>query len=206
MPCSGLLWLGCALAAMGMAQAAPQPSVETVLHAFANAAPNGGTPGAGLIEDQAGNLYGTTSTGGSAGAGEVFKVYPGGHLSVLYSFTGGADGGNPYSPLIRDPAGNLYGTASAGGTAKAGVVFKIDTSGNETVLYSFTGGADGGYPFSAGLILDSAGNLYGTAGGGSGFGVVFKLDPTEHETVLFGPKSGAPGSGSPFVSPAPAFG
>lgn len=117
MPCSGLLWLGCALAAMGMAQAAPQPSVETVLHAFANAAPNGGTPGAGLIEDQAGNLYGTTSTGGSAGAGEVFKVYPGGHLSVLYSFTGGADGGNPYSPLIRDPAGNLYGTASAGGTA-----------------------------------------------------------------------------------------
>ena len=67
------------------------------------------------------------------------------------------------TPWRCDPrlAGNLYGTTDGGGASGAGVVFKVDTSGNETVLYSFTGGADGAYP-NAGVILDSAGNLYGT--------------------------------------------
>jgi uncharacterized repeat protein (TIGR03803 family) len=80
--------------------------------------------------------------------------------------------------LIRDSAGNFYGTTNGGGASGAGVVFKIDTSGNETVLYSFTGGADGGFPLWAVLARDSAGNLYGTTpgGGASGNGVVFKLD------------------------------
>ena len=69
-----------------------------------------------------------------------------GQETVLYSFTGGADGGYPDAGVIRDSAGNLYGTTFEGGTANAGVVYKVDTAGQETVLYSFTGGADGGQP------------------------------------------------------------
>jgi uncharacterized repeat protein (TIGR03803 family) len=88
-----------------------------------------------------------------------------------------ADGGSPSAGVILDSAGNLYGTTFYYGRAGAGVIFKLDTSGNETVLHSFTGGADGGNPFSA-VILDPAGNLYGTAGfGAEGGGVVFKLTP-----------------------------
>ncbi len=92
----------------------------------------------------------------------VFKIDKSGNETVLYSFTGGADGGYPLAGLIRDPAGNFYGATAGGGTSGAGVVFKIDKSGNETVLYTFTGGADGGYPQWAVLARDSAGNLYGT--------------------------------------------
>jgi uncharacterized repeat protein (TIGR03803 family) len=106
--------------------------------------------------------------------------------SVLYTFTGGADGAHPQADLIADAAGNLYGTTFQGGNAGAGVVFKLDGTGNETVLYSFAGGADGANPI-AGLVSDSDGNLYGTtnAGGGScACGVVFKLDPSGNETVL----------------------
>ena len=78
--------------------------------------------------------------------------------------------------MARDSAGNLYGTTAGGGTASAGVVFKVDTSGNETVLYSFTGGADGGTPY-AGVVLGPNGNLYGTTigGGQTNAGVVFGI-------------------------------
>jgi uncharacterized repeat protein (TIGR03803 family) len=100
---------------------------------------------------------------------------------VLYSFTGGADGGNPVAGVIRDSTGNLYGTTYFGGAAGDGVVYKLDTAGHETVLHSFTRGADGANP-EAGVIRDSAGHLYGTTlfGGkyGSGLnlgGVVFAL-------------------------------
>jgi len=98
---------------------------------------------------------------------------------VLYSFTGGADGGYPTAGVIRDSAGNLYGTTSnAYGTGGQGVVYKLDTAGNYTALYSFTGGNDGGTPF-AGVIRDPAGKLYGTTRGGGkeGAGVVFRLKP-----------------------------
>jgi uncharacterized repeat protein (TIGR03803 family) len=117
----------------------------------------------------------------------------------LYSFTGGADGGSPYSGVIRDPAGNLYGTAAFGGTAcgkdGCGVVYKIDTAGNYTVLHTFTGGTDGSEPL-AGVILDSAGNLYGTAdwGGTSGLGVVYKIDPAGQETILHSFGAGSEGA------------
>src|SRR5579864_7353798 len=109
-------------------------------------------------------------------------------FSVLYSFTGTADGGNPWATLIQDGAGNLYGTTEAGGASGGGVVFKLDPSGTETVLYNFTFGTDGGSPL-AGLIRDQAGNLYGTTAFGGDVacscGVVFKLDPTTgSETVL----------------------
>jgi uncharacterized repeat protein (TIGR03803 family) len=106
----------------------------------------------------------------------VFKLDKTGE-SVLYDFTDAPDGAVPMADLVRDSAGNLYGTTWAGGLG-FGVVFKLDTTGKETVLHSFTGGADGADP-RAGLILDSTGNLYGTTlyGGESGQGVVFKLTP-----------------------------
>jgi uncharacterized repeat protein (TIGR03803 family) len=149
---------------------------ETVLYSF-----TGGVDGSlasGVIRDSAGNLYGTTDAGGTSGAGVVYKVDMTGHETVLYSFTGGADGGQPLTPVVRDSAGNLYGTTSAGGTSGAGVVYKVDATGHETVLYSFTGGVDGSDP--QGVIRDSAGNLYGTtyAGGTKNSGVVFEVKPS----------------------------
>ena len=148
-----------------------------------------------MIRDSAGNLYGTTEAGGTANAGVVFKVDTAGQETVLYSFTGGADGGSPYAGVIRDSAGNLYGTTWDGGTANAGVVYKVDTAGQETVLYSFTGGADGGSPF-AGVIRDSAGNLYGTTWlrrlGELGRGV--QVNTAGQETVLYSFTGGADGS------------
>lgn len=157
---------------------------ETVLYSF-NGGADGRNPSAGVIADGAGNLYGTTALGGTVGYGVVYKLDTAGHEAVLYSFTGRADGGYPWGGVIRDSAGNLYGTTSKGGTGSAGVVFKLDSSGQETVLYSFTGGADGGYP-TAGVIRDSAGNLYGTTTyGGTGWGVVYKADAAGHETVLY---------------------
>src|ERR1022692_4722410 len=81
---------------------------------------------------------------------------------VLYNFACPPKGANPQAGVIGDSSGNLYGTTYYGGTANAGVVYKVDSTGHETVLYSFTGQPDGAYP-AAGVIRDSGGNLYGTA-------------------------------------------
>jgi uncharacterized repeat protein (TIGR03803 family) len=172
---------------------------ETVLYSFTGGV-DGGYPLAGVILDSKGNLYGTTNGGGASGAGVVFKVDTSGNETALYSFTGGADGGYPLAGVIRDSKGNLYGTTNGGGASGAGVVFKVDTSGNETVLYSFTGGADGAGPLWVVLARDSAGNLYGTttAGGASNAGVVFKVDTSGDETVLHSFTGGADG-GSPYA-------
>ena len=152
---------------------------------------DGNSPQAGLVFDQAGNLYGTTVFDRAYPHGTVFELTPNPDgswkESVLYTFTGGNDGRKPYAGLIFDQAGNLYGTTSGAGTYGHGVVFKLtpksDGSWTESVLYSFTGGNDGFAPF-AGLIFDRAGNLYGTTFGGGifncgggGCGVVFKLTP-----------------------------
>ena len=94
---------------------APPGPGETVLHAFENRLPMGADPFGNLTRGAAGNLYGTAVSGGPAGGGEVFKINPAGHLSVIYSFTGGADGQYPDTQLTRDPAGNLYGTTQGGG-------------------------------------------------------------------------------------------
>ena len=164
---------------------------ETVLYAFPGA-PEGSFPAAGVLRDPAGNLYGTTFEGGAHDAGVVYKVDAAGQETVLYSFTGGADGGNPDAGVTRDAAGNLYGTTlrggAAGGYAGFGVVYKVDPTGHETVLHTFTGGADGWDP-SSGVVLDAAGNLYGTAGE-----VVYKLDPGGNLTVLYTFTGGADGS------------
>jgi uncharacterized repeat protein (TIGR03803 family) len=176
------------LVAVGFATRA-QAQTFTVLYAFTGGT-DGGTPYAGLIQDTAGNLYGTTYGGGGYAEGALFKLDKTGKETVLYSF-GGVNGEHPYAGLVRDSAGNLYGTTTEGGSSKCGVVFKVDKSGKETLLYSFTGaGGDGANPY-AGLVRDTAGNLYGTtSGGGSsscsgGCGVVFKVDNSGKETVLY---------------------
>jgi uncharacterized repeat protein (TIGR03803 family) len=166
---------------------------ETVLYSFTGGA-DGGGPAAALIRDSEGNLYGTAMSGGAFGSGVVFELDSAGTETILYSFAGGTDGGTPIGGVIRDYAGNLYGTAYSGGIGTCpfsgcGVVFKLDTTGDETVLYSFTGGSDGGMP-RANLIRQSTGNLVGTTslGGVDGVfgtgGVVFKLTATGTETVL----------------------
>jgi uncharacterized repeat protein (TIGR03803 family) len=146
---------------------------ETVLHTFTGN-PDGAAPFDGLIQDAAGNFYGTTEYAGAAGAGVVFKMTPAGHETVLYTFNGGSDGAEPLGGLLEDESGNLYGTTSAGGTSGAGAVFKLPPGGQETVLHSFTG-SDGASPY-AGVIMDKKGNLYGTTYvGADGAGAVFKV-------------------------------
>ena len=174
----------CLLAGCGLVFKLNARGKETVLYRFKGKA-DGKTPFGSLVRDPAGNLYGTTTKGGGADAGVVFKVDSTGKETVLYSFKGKSDGKTPMAGLVRDAAGNLYGTTEFGGASGAGVVFKLGPSGKETVLYPFTGGADGANPIAT-LIRDAAGNLYGTTvnGGASGVGVVFSLDTTGKQTVL----------------------
>ncbi len=148
---------------------------KSTLHHF-SAAGDGANPIGGVVLDQQGNLYGTTASGGNAFAGSVFTVDTAGNESTYYSFTGGADGAYPYSNLIIDAAGNLYGTASQSGSSGAGTVFEI-SGGSATVLYSFAGTDDGANPMGS-LAMDSKGNLYGTAvqAGTNGWGSVFEID------------------------------
>ncbi len=165
---------------------------------------DGSQPRAGLIFDQAGNMYGMTQGGGANGFGTVFKLTPNSDGSwsetVLHRFTGDTDGFMPHAGLTFDVAGNLYGTTSAGGAYGSGTVFELtpssDGSWTENVLHHFNG-KDGRDPM-AGLIFDAAGNLYSTtfAGGApelcvpsGGCGTVFKLTPNSDgswtESVLY---------------------
>ncbi|HEY6294000.1 MAG TPA: choice-of-anchor tandem repeat GloVer-containing protein, partial [Terriglobia bacterium] len=133
------LVLVCALGFAATPLARGQSYTERVLHLFTDKA-DGGFPQAGLVRDAAGNLYGTTYEGGAVGYGTVFEVSAGGTESVLYTFTGGADGGRPFAGLVRDAAGNLYGTAQSGGDLNCnapygcGTVFELSASGAERVL------------------------------------------------------------------------
>jgi len=167
---------------------------EKVLHNFGNGT-DGGNPYAGLIRSTAGYLYSTTTTGGTLGRGTVFElartVGGGWTEMVLYSFCisyyNCTDGQNPVAGLIFDAAGNLYGTTEDGGIGcvpgGCGVVFELSPGEGgwiETVLYSFCSQpncTDGLYP-EAGLIFDTAGNLYGTTNrGGTYHGTAFELTP-----------------------------
>ena len=187
---------------------------ENALYSFA-----GGNdpklPYAGLVFDKTGNLYGTTELGGTNNQGTVFEITPNPNgtwtETVLYNFTGGSDGGQPYGSLVFDPAGNLYGTTNFGGSSNCnmgcGTVFElIPGSGGwtQTVLYAFSGGSDGREP-SARVRLDAAGNLYGTTleGGNigsvcsTGCGTVFKLAHGSNgwtESVLYAFQGGADGA------------
>jgi uncharacterized repeat protein (TIGR03803 family) len=200
-----------ALAMVLMVAAGADAGSSKVLYKFPGGN-NAGHPYAGLILDRAGNLYGTTFEGGGSTCGygddpcgSVFMLTRNSNGSwterVLHRFAGGSDGWSPYAGLTLDGAGNLYGTTVAGGGCRSfqagcGTVFKLkpnsDGSWTESVLYSFcqlANCADGLEPYG-GLILDGAGNLYGTTatGGSSGGGVVFKLTPKSGggwtETVL----------------------
>jgi len=155
---------------------------------------NGSAPTAALIQDTAGNLYGTTSAGGD-GLGLVFKLDTSYRETMLHAFQG-QEGATPYGSLVIDASGNLYGTTSAGGDHGLGVVFRIDSSGVETVLHSFAGSPDGANPY-AGLTMDYLGNLYGTTenGGVSGAGTIFKINAAGNEIVLHS-FAGAPTDGA----------
>jgi len=161
---------------------------ETVIYSFAGGPADGELPTNGVVLDAAGNIYGATWAGGADNYGTIYKLTPSGKETVLHSFTGGADGAIP-TGIALDSAGNLYGTAALGGTGsltgtQEGVVFEIDAAGNFSVRYSFTGLSDGGLP-EGGVVLDSAGNLYGTTlYGGVGAGVIFKIDPAGAYSVL----------------------
>jgi uncharacterized repeat protein (TIGR03803 family) len=162
-----------ALALASILQAGAQ--TFSVVHNFTGGS-DGGGPLNGFTSDGAGNLYGTTSSGGATNHGVVFRLNEEGVETVLYNFKDGSDGAYPQGALIKDKAGNFYGTTLGGGSAGTGTVFGITPKGAERVLYSFAGGTDGAAP-QAGLAFDAAGNLYGTTttGGANGTGTVFKL-------------------------------
>ena len=198
----------------------------TVLYTF-EAGADGAAPAEDVFRDAAGNLYGTTHGGGDVttptsagctfeqnpaftGCGVVFKVDPNGKETALYAFTGSTDGGGPSSGLIQDSAGNLYGTTVFGGDTNCtlffgrpgcGVVYKLDPAGEETVVHSFSGGADGFAPYGN-LLSDKKGNLFGIGSNGGnttstfcgetaanltgliGCGTIFKIDAAGNFTLL----------------------
>lgn len=180
---------------------------ESVLYSF-RAAPDGKAPQAAPLLGPDGALYGTTNEGGSAGYGTVFKLEEVNGTykeTFLYSFQGGNDGANPSSSLVMDAVGNLYGTTFYGGGTNCqfgfgcGTVFKIDPTGQETILYAFGAVPDGENP-NAGLIEDSAGNLYGTTtvGGTDNKGTVFMLNASGQETILHN-FAGSPDGWAPWA-------
>ncbi len=166
--------------------------IYTVLHAFGpnGAGSDGAFPQGPLIRDSAGNLYGTTGFGGSFGSG----IDTASNETILYSFTGGMDGNQPWNNLVRDDAGSLYGTTFSSQTpSTGGTIFKLDSSGQLTVLYTFAGGDDGAR--AGGLVRDAAGNIYGTTGFLGTGGTLFKLDTSGKKTVLHTFTGGADGAG-----------
>jgi len=178
---------------------------ESIVYPFTGGN-DGFGPWTGVIADEYGNLYGTTAVGGQHSSdcnggtcGVIFELVPnqqGGYTeSVLYTFQGGADGGDPYGGLLRDSQGNFYGTTSQGGVSQfgpyCGTVYRLTSAGTKTTLWNFTCGTDGANPAYGSLVMDQQGNLYGTTttdgdlsttnpacgGVGYGCGTVFKLTP-----------------------------
>jgi uncharacterized repeat protein (TIGR03803 family) len=146
----------------------------TTLHSFGWG--DGAQPLSAPVEGPDGNFYGTTAAGGASGEGVVYRITTAGEYSVLYSFTGGADGGSPRAGLLVSKNGNLYGSTYTGGGSGWGTLFEVTTAGALTTIYTFTNGTDGG---SVGATLREAttGTFYGVAqtGGRFGFGTAFKF-------------------------------
>jgi len=189
-----------------------EAKTESVLYSFCSMSncADGSDPISNLISDANGHLYGTTAAGGnvggacpSFGCGTVFEISRSGVATILYKFTGSPDGEGPSGRLIRDPAGNFYGTTQAGGnrggscaSEGCGTVFELVKNGQtytEKVLYAFAGDTDGAYP-TFGLVRDADGDLYGTTPGqippdcassAGGCGLVFEITPDGQEQVLY---------------------
>jgi uncharacterized repeat protein (TIGR03803 family) len=169
---------------------------ESVVYAFTGGS-DGWGPAGSLTADGKGNLYGMASAGGNGpgcnniGCGLVFEVTPKGKETLLYNFQGGTDGSLPLGNVIRDAAGNLFGTTNRGGGGDCGgggcgTVFELAPDGTETILHAFQGGSDGELPQN-GVVADGAGNLYGTTEGGGNelVGTVFEVTPAGNESVLY---------------------
>ncbi len=157
-----------------------------VLYTFgAGGASDGTTPNCCVAFDRAGNFFGTTAGGGTEGYGTVYKMAPsngGWTETILHNFLSGSNGGIPTSGVVIDQVGNMYGTTDDGGSGGCGTLYELTPSGSgwtETTLYNFQGLDDGCDPLGQ-LIIDAAGNLYGTTdynGSGNG-GTVFELSPS----------------------------
>ncbi len=209
---SAMARLVCIAGTLALLTSLAQAQSITVLHNFTGR-DDGGASQAGLTMDRAGNLYGTTNEGGTGGFGVVFRMSPAGSgwvLTTLHSFNS-TDGASPDGGVIFGPDGSLYGMTTWGGNYGYGTVYRLRPSPTictsalcpweESLLYSFTGGADGQYPGYGNLVFDHSGNLYGTtsSGGDGNGGVVFKLTPSNGswtESVLWN-FSGSAGGLSP---------
>jgi uncharacterized repeat protein (TIGR03803 family) len=166
---------------------------ESVLYNFCSLAncADGEQPRGNIVRDSAGNIYGTTEAGGQFGQGVLYRVSLAGVETVLHNFGSTADDGQIPNGLAADSAGNLYGTTQYGGSHVVyglgrGTVFKMTPAGAYSILYNFGATAtDGQNPF-AGVVVDAAGNLYGTTLGGGAYsdGTVYKLTPTGTETIF----------------------
>jgi uncharacterized repeat protein (TIGR03803 family) len=178
------------------------PVPESVLHTFVSGE---GVPAGNLLQATNGTFYGTTLHGGPGNFGTIFQLTADGTFSVLYTFTGGADGGEPRSALVQGADANLYGTTSFGGAlaypSGYGTIFRIDGAGHLAVLHTFTGGMDGAMPSA--LVLASDGAFYGTTygGGSADRGTVFKLDPQGTFTSLHSFTGGFGGAGTDGAHP-----
>ena len=192
------LFLGVAASlpiAFGVPGAAARAATTTVIYSFAGDE-DGEYADTDLVMDAAGNLYGTTVQGGEHGSGTVWELSPSGDSwthTVLYSFTGGADGGEPYKGVTLDAQGNLYGTAVTGGggvcEGGCGVAYKLTNNGGvwtQSVIHLFSGGDDGSGP-GARLTLDDAGDVFGMApiGGAYGAGTIYEMKPAMHGAYKF---------------------
>jgi uncharacterized repeat protein (TIGR03803 family) len=171
----------------------------TALHTFTFQSTDGSYPEAAVTEDSSGNLYGTTLMGGTQNSGTVFKISSKGSFSLLHSFGETAtDGVGPYAPLLLNKDGDLFGTTFSGGDycdtmssspLQCGTVFKITSSGTETVIHEFEGetpsSEDGAFPLS-GLIAANSGNaMYGTTWGGLNGSAVYEITPSGRQTILY---------------------
>jgi uncharacterized repeat protein (TIGR03803 family) len=159
----------------------------TVLHTFAGGSTDGADPYGGLVQGTDGNVYGTTSQGGTLNKGTVFQVTLTGNFMILHSFAGGStDGANPFGGLIQGTNGNFFGTTSQGGASNAGTAFQVTSTGGLSIVQAFAAGtAEGAYPYG-GLIQGTDGNFYTTTsqGGASSLGTVIQLTPAGAVTVL----------------------
>ena len=179
-----------------------------VVHAFTGS--DGSQPYGGLFRDAGGNLYGTTLLGGNT-YGTVFKIDPSGNLTNLYTFLGfSGDDGYPYGGVVQDASGNIFGTDQGiPGTSQQGLIFKLNSTNQLSVIHYFHGYSEGAYPDSD-LVMDNAGNTYGTTigGGSQNCGTLFKVDSTGFPSTLhsfFGatnPADGCKPYGKPYVDAA----